>query len=145
MKNRQENSSQMLAAKAKDYERETKINEKQFLVSLFFNQDGLDLKHKVDESPYRSLVEASDSILHVPGIMDDWKEDIIRQRYDQRIAFLKLLTEQLVPAFYSHQLNFCLSRQYNVDLSIQRVTSYLETQCRCLPYDPVQLRSTLDL
>jgi len=51
------------------------------------------LKHKVDESPYISLVEASDSILHVPGIMDDWKEDIIRQRYDQRIAFLKLLTE----------------------------------------------------
>lgn len=99
---------------AKNYEKETKINEKQFLVSLFFNQEGMDLKMKGkdgEDAPYRGLVEASDSILHVPGIMDDWKEDIIRQRYDQRISFLKLLTESLVPAFYSHQLNSSLSRQ----------------------------------
>jgi hypothetical protein len=75
----------MLSVVAKGYERETKINEKQFLVSLFFNQDlGMDakVKGKEEDAPYRGLVEASDSILHVPGIMDDWKEDIIRQRYD---------------------------------------------------------------
>lgn len=87
-------SQSMLSACAKNYEKETKVNEKQFLVSLFFNQEGLDVKVK-DEiyAPYRSLVEDSESILHVPGIMDDWKEDIIRQRYDHRVAFMKLLTE----------------------------------------------------
>ena len=74
---------QMLSMVAKGYERETKINEKQFLVSLFFNQEGgggVDpkAKGKEEDAPYRGLVEASDSILHVPGIMDDWKEDIIR-------------------------------------------------------------------
>ena len=104
----------MLSVVAKNYEKETKTNEKQFLVSLFFNQEGMDIKTKGKDSgedaPYRGLVEASDSILHVPGIMDDWKEDIIRQRYDQRISFLKLLTESLVPAFYSHQLNSSLCR-----------------------------------
>jgi hypothetical protein len=73
----------MLSVVTKSYERETKINEKQFLVSLFFNQEGgggmdLKVKGKDDDAPYRGLVEASDSILHVPGIMDDWKEDIIR-------------------------------------------------------------------
>lgn len=36
------------------------------------------VKGKEDDAPYRGMVEASDSILHVPGIMDDWKEDIIR-------------------------------------------------------------------
>jgi hypothetical protein len=119
----------MLSVVAKSYEKETKINEKQFLVSLFFNQEGLDLKFKGkdDDAPYRGLVEASDSILHVPGIMDDWKEDIIRQRYDQRVAFLKLLTESLVPTFYSHQLNSSLCRQSHIELSIHRVYTYLES------------------
>jgi len=135
----------MLSLVAKEYERETKINEKQFLVSLFFNQEGVDPKGKgkEEDAPYRGLVEASDSILHVPGIMDDWKEDIIRQRYDQRISFLKLLTETLVPCFYRHQLNSSLTRHSQLELSLHRLMTSLTPES--LPFDPTALRSTLDL
>lgn len=50
---------------------DTKLNEKQFVVSLFFH-----------ESPYEHLVEGSDSVLHIPGIMDEWKEEHVRVAYD---------------------------------------------------------------
>lgn len=57
---------------------DTKLNEKQFVVSLFFG-----------ESAYEHLVEGSDSVLHVPGIMDEWKEEHVRTAYDQRLEFLR--------------------------------------------------------
>jgi hypothetical protein len=121
-------------------------------VSLFFNQEGgggggvdIKVKGKEEDAPYRGMVEASDSILHVPGIMDDWKEDIIRQRYDQRISFLKLLTDSLVPSFYSHQLNSTLCRHSHLEFSILRVSTYLQSHFTSLPFDPSTLKSTLDL
>lgn len=42
--------------------------------------------------------------MHVPGIMDDWKEEIIRACYDKRLYFLKRLTELLVPTFFNNNL-----------------------------------------
>jgi hypothetical protein len=59
------------------FDRETKLNEKQFLVSLFFNQEDLRSKDK-ESNPYQRLVEGGESLLQVPGIMDEWKEEIIR-------------------------------------------------------------------
>jgi hypothetical protein len=60
------------------FDRETKLNEKQFLVSLFFNQDDLRSKQDKESNPYQRLVEGGESLLQVPGIMDEWKEEIIR-------------------------------------------------------------------
>ena len=60
------------------FDRETKLNEKQFLVSLFFNQEDLRSKSDKDSNPYQRLVEGGESLLQVPGIMDEWKEEIIR-------------------------------------------------------------------
>jgi hypothetical protein len=45
------------------FDRETKLNEKQFLVSLFFNQEDLRSKQDKDSNPYQRLVEGGESLL----------------------------------------------------------------------------------